>query len=178
MSVSNFGFSFIYLCGVLLTSATPALANQALHSKADTGKAHHSNWRTTQTNTDYKHVETSWHRNLAAQGQTACTNTQGYASQNGALLQGTTTGVPLVGSNTAPGNLSLRNMGKRTLPPTRMESFVRGSSNAEASYGDEGVFLPPFMGFTARHRIEAGMNWPDLTTGHRANVDSAWDFPN
>lgn len=83
---------------------------------------------------------------------------------------------PTKGSYAAPGNFALRQMGKKTLPPTRLNSFVR--QGGEAVFGDEGIGLPPFQSFTEEHRIERAMERnPDLTTGHKMDGPSAWDFP-
>ena len=69
--------------------------------------------------------------------------------------------------------------GLNGLPPTVMESFVRNAgASADLIYGDEGTDgPPPYSEFTQMHRIEAGIHGrtaSGLTTGHRANLPSAW----
>lgn len=69
------------------------------------------------------------------------------------------------------------------LPATVMDSFVRNAiqaGRAEAIYGDEGTGdnPPPFYGgFTAEHRINAGIVGQQdagLTTGHGSLLPDAW----
>jgi hypothetical protein len=67
-----------------------------------------------------------------------------------------------------------------------MDSFVQQAGGAaESIYGDEGVggreknggSLPPFDGFGAGHRIDAGIfgtRDAGLTTGHGSSMPSAW----
>lgn len=74
----------------------------------------------------------------------------------------------------------------RRLPPVNMDSFVQQAGGAaESIYGDEGVggkeknggSLPPFDGFGAGHRIDAGIfgtRDAGLTTGHGSSMPSAW----
>jgi hypothetical protein len=81
-------------------------------------------------------------------------------------------GVP-IGFNGDSGRM------RNGLPPTRMDSFVyEARENADAIYGDEGVDdIPPFMGFTPDHRINAGIlatNNEGLTTGHSSLLPNAW----
>lgn len=69
--------------------------------------------------------------------------------------------------------------GLNGLPPTVMESFVRNAgASADLIYGDEGTDgPPPYSEFTKMHRIESGIHGgtaSGLTTGHRANLPSAW----
>ncbi|MBP9090158.1 hypothetical protein KBI23_03955 [bacterium] len=64
------------------------------------------------------------------------------------------------------------------LPPTNLDSFVyQAGGHAEHIYGDEGVNgLPPYMGFSKAHRINAGiMDIRDagLTTGHGSYMPDA-----
>lgn len=64
------------------------------------------------------------------------------------------------------------------LPPTNLDSFVyQAGSHAEHIYGDEGCNgLPPYMGFSKAHRINAGiMDLRDagLTTGHGSYMPDA-----
>ncbi|MGH9548542.1 MAG: hypothetical protein ACRD3W_04170 [Terriglobales bacterium] len=61
------------------------------------------------------------------------------------------------------------------LPPTRLDSFVKNADeNAEMIYGDEGIELPPYFGFTKEHRIGSGINDSGLSTGHGSVLPSAW----
>lgn len=177
---------------LLLCTATgsPAFAHPGIDSTADTGNYGNSSWKTTQTNSDYNHQSGWGNIDFAGEGLSSFTGTQGSLSANGPNLvgapgqfgfvpggSGAASSAPVRGTMFAPGNLALRQMGKSTLPPTRLEGFVHNSGNSENIYGDEGVYLPPFDSFTADHRIEAGINSPDLTTGHKSNAPSAWDFP-
>lgn len=64
---------------------------------------------------------------------------------------------------------------KRSLPPCRLDSFVyQAGSRAEAIYGDEGIRTPPpYFGFSAQHRIDAGIigvRDAGLTTGHTSQT--------
>lgn len=69
--------------------------------------------------------------------------------------------------------------GGRSLPKTTLDSFVRNAGgSADQIYGDEGSDgIPPFFGFDSGHRIEAGINSGQLTTGHRSNLPEAWGYP-
>jgi len=90
------------------------------------------------------------------------------------------TGAPIPGTFIAPANLALRNQGPFVLPRTNLDSFVAQSGYDDLIYGDEGVEdIPPYFNFTADHRIERGIERsnPGLTTGHRSDAPSAWDFP-
>lgn len=68
------------------------------------------------------------------------------------------------------------------LPATVMDSFVGNAiqnGRADAIYGDEGTGAapPPFFGFTAQHRINAGIVGQQdagLTTGHGSRLPDAW----
>lgn len=65
------------------------------------------------------------------------------------------------------------------LPPATMDSFVyEAGPHAEHIYGDEGTNgLPPYQGFSAAHRINAGiMDQRDagLTTGHGSFMPKAF----
>lgn len=67
----------------------------------------------------------------------------------------------------------------RQLPPCKLDSFVyEAGAHAEHIYGDEGANgLPPYMGFSKAHRINAGiMDVRDagLTTGHGSLMPDAW----
>lgn len=85
--------------------------------------------------------------------------------------------VALVLMACAPGALA---DGKRNgLPPTTMDSFVRtAGAKADLIYGDEGTYQePPYFGFTAEHRINAGITGQrdaGLTTGHGDMLPDAW----
>jgi hypothetical protein len=64
------------------------------------------------------------------------------------------------------------------LPPTSLDSFVANSGYNDAIYGDEGTDgLPPYYGFDASHRINAGITGQSaagLTTGHSSYLPDAW----
>jgi hypothetical protein len=187
------------IISLLLVNAVPALAQGALNSKANTGKMGgfgHSSWRGTETPFDYNQVPTSGYNGgvsaLAPQGWADYTNNQGAASPNGPLLYGTpsfaagpfgqsgaATGAPFAGTFAAPANMALRQIGRGTLPPTRLTSFIQDSGMSEAIYGDEGTDgPPPFEGFDESHRIERGMvTSGELTTGHKSDAPSAWGYP-
>lgn len=141
---------------VSLVSVAPVAAQDASYSQADTGAM--GGW---------------------SDGPTAG-NSYGPSrpTGNGNLgLPAVSSGSPLKGGYAAPGNFALRQMGRNTLPPTRLNSFVR--QGGEAVFGDEGYGLPPFNSFTEEHRIERAMERnPELTTNHRMAGPSAWDFPN
>lgn len=135
-------------------------------------------------------VGNSSNNTMSLEGDSSPTSTQG-PGDGGPNLSGTpsmaagpwgssgaATGAPFMGTYTAPANMALRAMGRRTLPPTRLESFVQNSGKSEAIYGDEGVFgLPPFFGFHPGHYINTGINMPELTTGHKSDAPSAWGYP-
>lgn len=64
------------------------------------------------------------------------------------------------------------------LPPVQLDSFVKEAGmHADHIYGDEGTDgLPPYMGYSAAHRINAGiMDVRDagLTTGHGSYMPKA-----
>ncbi len=95
------------------------------------------------------------------------------ASSNGRLPR---TSVAHFGY-TAPGGT------RNGLPATCTDSFVGNAikaGRAEAIYGDEGIgdSPPPFYGgFTAEHRINAGITGQQdagLTTGHGSRLPDAW----
>lgn len=70
-------------------------------------------------------------------------------------------------------------VGFNGLPPTRLDSFVlNAGASADLIYGDEGTDgPPPYSEFTKMHRIESGIHGDTaagLSTGHRANLPSAW----
>lgn len=83
-------------------------------------------------------------------------------------------------NGSAPGNLALRQLGKRTLPPTRLSGFVR--AGGDAVFGGDRPLLPfsedRDKGFTVENHLENSMNqFPDLTTNHRIDSPGEWDFP-
>lgn len=182
------------LVSMLLVSAIPAMAQNALNSTANTGTQGgfgHSSWRGTETPWDYNQISSPGHSSLAPQGWADITNTQGAAAPNGPILFGTPgfaagpggqsgapTSAPFQGTYAAPGNFALRQIGRGTLPPTRLESFVRMSGMSDAIYGDEGADgLPPYFGFDQSHRIERGLGGTGLTTGHKSDAPEAWGYP-
>ncbi|MBX9686593.1 MAG: hypothetical protein K2X27_07815, partial [Candidatus Obscuribacterales bacterium] len=143
------------LSGLVLLSAAPVLAQgSALNSTANPGTQGgygHSSFRGTETPFDYNQTSSadrwggSGNAALAPQGWADTTNSQGAASPNGPYLFGTTgggpvgisgaaTAAPFQGTFTAPGSFALRQQGRSTLPPTRLESFVRASGMNDAIY--------------------------------------------
>ena len=173
--------------------ATPALAQNALDSMANPGTQGgfgHSTWKGTETNKEYDHLAAPGNV-PGEQGWANFTSNNGAGSINGPIFKGTApqlsgpggssgaaSSAPFAGTYTAPGNFALKNMGRNTLPPTRLESFVRNSGMNDAIYGDEGENgLPPYFGFSEGHRIERGINAPELTTGHKSDAPSAWGYP-
>ena len=65
------------------------------------------------------------------------------------------------------------------LPTVSTDSFVKNAGgNAEAIYGDEGTdSIPPYLGFSYQHRINAGISGQTdtgLTTGHGSMLPSAF----
>ena len=148
-----------YLSAALLLTfvlQAPAPAQNAMNSTADTGA--YGGWSNGPTAGNFE-------------------GDSGFTGPQSIGLPQAASSCPMPGGGSAPGNLALKQMGKKTLPPTRLESFVKNSGKSEAIYGDEGVYLPPFFTFTQDHRIESGMNMPDITTKHRIEGPSAWDFP-
>lgn len=95
------------------------------------------------------------------------------------LLQQCASSAPLPGSTSAPANIALwQHRKKSTLPPTILQGFVANSGKNDAIYGGDGVLLPRYKdGFDMSHRIETGLNAPELTTHHRIDGPSSWDFP-
>lgn len=183
------------IVSLIATSIAPALAQNALNSSGNTGKTGgygHSSWRGTETNKDYDHSAAPGNIQMAPQGWADWTSTNGVGSPNGPDIRygttsqfagpggssGAASSAPFAGTYTAPANMALKNMGRNTLPPTRLESFVRNSGFNDAIYGDEGENgLPPYFGFGEGHRIERGINAPELTTGHKIDAPSAWGYP-
>lgn len=139
----------------------PAQASSASDSRAATGN---------RSNTNRKLTRGNWY------GGARSTGTQG----NGLRLSPSSSSSPQAGGGSAPGNIALMQQGKGTLPPTRLEGFVKNSGMSDAIYGDEmdpKTLVSKYYSFDQSHRIETGMNAPDLTTNHRISGPSAWDFP-
>jgi hypothetical protein len=91
-------------------------------------------------------------------------------------LQSVSTSAPQRRGGSAPGNLALKQLGKSTLPPTKLNKLVR--LGGESVFGGDGPVLPTYDKFTPEHRLERAMEQnPDLTTGHKLNSPSAWDIP-
>lgn len=169
------------------------MAQDAFNTTADPGTQGgygHSDWRFTETTWDYQHVSSRGNAEKAPQGW-ADTTAKQTGGPNGPHLRGmpsalagpwgpsgAATSAPFQGTPLAPGNFALRQIGSVVLPPTELTSFVRDSGMSDAIYGDEGTNdIPPYDGFDESHRIEAGMFGNGLTTGHRADVPSAWGYP-
>lgn len=94
---------------------------------------------------------------------------------DGGVGSGASTSMPILGTFVAPGNLALMNQGWRSLPQTRLDSFVKESGYNDMIYGDEGTDgPPPYNDFLY---IEDGINSPGLTTGHPSDAPSAWGWP-
>ena len=92
----------------------------------------------------------------------------------------TATGAPIAGTYIAPANLALQNQGQFVLPKTNLDSFVWQSGMNPNIYQDEGENdIPPYFQFTWDRRIERGIEGSDsgLTTGHRSDAPSSWDYP-
>lgn len=86
--------------------------------------------------------------------------------------------APMKGTHSAPGNFALRQLGKNSLPPTRLNRFA--AQGGEAVFGGEtdDSGWPRFYSFTNEHRLERAMEYnPDLTTNHKGGAPSAWDYP-
>ena len=106
---------------------------------------------------------------VSYQRSSAVTRTQGLA------LSRTVSGMPAAGTHHAPSSLALRAVGKSHLPPTRLESFVANSGNAEAIYGMEDnvknvCYMPIESGFD--EATQEG-----LTTGQQSNAPAVSTFP-
>lgn len=139
----------------------PVQASPASDSRAATGN---------RSNTNRKLTRGNWY------GSARSTGNQG----NSLKLSPSASSSPQPGGGSAPGNIALKQQGKSTLPPTRLESFVKNSGMSDAIYGDEmdpQTMVSKYFSFDQSHRIETGMNAPDLTTNHRISGPSAWDFP-
>jgi hypothetical protein len=88
---------------------------------------------------------------------------------------GAANGAPILGSFAAPANLALRQIGMKSLPPTKLDSFVAQSGYNDMIYGDEGEYgPPPYDDFST---INSGI-YSNLTTGHPSDAPSAWGYPN
>jgi hypothetical protein len=118
--------------------------------------------------------------NAAAQGQRGRTSSPtGSGLQGmGANVRSNVTGkqVPRYLPAAGFGSIAGRQFG---LPQTNLDSFVaQAQGNAELIYGDEGEDgPPPYEYFTEEHRIEAGINNSQLTTGHASDLPEAWGWP-
>lgn len=146
----------LYVAVAATLISCPVMAQNALNSTANTGA--YGGW-------DNGPTEGNWNGDSGSTGPQFVGLPQASSSS------------PMAGGGSAPGNLALKQLGKKSLPPTRLESFVQNSGRNPNIYGDEGVLLPPLFTFQQSNRIESGMNMPDLTTKHRMNGPSAWDFP-
>lgn len=153
VSVSRITFKTLFLASALIVSATPALARDG--------------WFDDQTDLSLESAPS-----VSASTTTTSSKPSGNQSVG---LPTVSSGRPGNGGR-APGNLALKQLGKSTLPPTRLNSFVR--QGGEDVYGGDGPLLPCFNKFTKERRIECGMKEnPDLTTNHKISKPSAWDFP-
>lgn len=143
---------------IIASLSTPALAQSALDSTADTGKL--GGW-------DNGPTEGNFFGGARDTGK-----------QNERLgLMQTSSSSPMKGGGNAPGNLALKQLGGNSLPPTRLSGFVK--SGGDAVFGGDGELLPKYFKFTYDHRIENAMQQsPKLTTNHKIGGPSAWDFPN
>lgn len=148
----------LFAAAILITLSGPALAQSALDSTADTGKL--GGWDNGPTDGNF------------------FGGARDTGKQNESLgLRPTSSSSPMKGGGSAPGNIALMQMGKKSLPPTKLTGFV---NRAPQSFDDEGKNgPPPENSFTQGFRIERAMDsMPDLTTKHRIGGPSAWDFPN
>lgn len=148
--------SFLAVALLTAIAGSPALAQSALNSTADTGA--YGGW-------DNGPTEGNWNGDSGSTGPQFVGLPQASSSS------------PMSGGGSAPGNIALKQLGKKSLPPTRLEGFVMNSGKNDAIYGGDGVLLPKYFTFQQFNRIESGMNMPDLTTKHRISGPSAWDFP-
>ncbi len=158
-------------------------------AQGDTGGAHNNG--PSNYNASYEKVDSPGHSCLGSYNEGVKTNSQGAGAPNGPNLQGApgmagfvagASGAamsgPIMGGFDAPGNLALKAMGMRSLPQTRLDSFVAQSGWRDAIYGDEGTDgPPPYMAFPWFRHIEAGITSDKLTTGHKSDAPMAWDYP-
>jgi hypothetical protein len=172
----------IALLSMLLVSAIPAMAQDAMQSSGATGNLTNTDNLGTQIN----YIPTG--QNGGSQGWANQTSTQGAGAPNGPVLYGTNssgagpwgqsgapTSAPFQGTFVAPANFALRQVGRLTLPPTQLDSFVQNSGYNPMIYGDEGTDgPPPFDNFLY---INDGINSSGLTTGHPSGAPSAWGYP-
>ena len=170
------------LLSMLLISAIPATAQNALQSSGATGNIVNSDFKGTENN--YTPVG----QNSGDKGWANTTSTQGAGAPNGPNLPGTPgyasgpwgmsgapTSAPFQGTYFAPANLALRNQGQYSLPRTQLDSFVQNSGYNPMIYGDEGTDgPPPFDNFLY---INDGISSGGLTTGHKSDAPSAWGYP-
>jgi hypothetical protein len=90
-------------------------------------------------------------------------------------LPHTASSMPAPRTYVAPANISLRALGRNTLPQTRLESFVKASGMREDIYGMDGQtrnknYSPVASGFY-------GETAEGLTTGHQSDAPSVYEFP-
>lgn len=149
-----------FLLALIVTAvSTPALAQDAFNSTADTGDQKHNNG---QTDGNFN-------------GGSQKTSKQ---NDKGLQLPGTTTSAPTRGGGggSCPGNFALKQLGGSSLPPTKLNGLVK--DGGEAVFGGDGELLPKYFKFDTSHRMERAMEKnPQLTTNHKLGNPSAWDFP-
>jgi hypothetical protein len=164
---------------MLLVSALPVMAQDALNSSGALTPTQHTDNRG--SNINY----VPWGQNGGVQGWADTTSTNGARgpmSPNGPLLYGSGSGpsgqsgaatsAPFQGTYAAPANFALRNEGRMTLPPTQLTSIVRDSGMNDQVFGDEGTDgPPPYDDFSYL------INGVSATTGHQSDAPSAWGYP-
>ncbi len=89
-------------------------------------------------------------------------------------LARTVTGMPVGRTYVAKANLALQAVHRNTLPPTRLDSFIRTSGMNPAIYGKDGDiknvdYAPISSGFD-------GITAAGLTTGHPSDAPNVYDF--
>jgi hypothetical protein len=108
--------------------------------------------------------------------QSQCHNTSNYcANGRSVVAQRTASSMPVKGTYVAKANLALRAVGRTTLPPTRLTSFVEESGKAEDIYGHEGE-----VNNDRYASIETGFHGQTaagLTTGQHYSVPQVSTFP-
>jgi hypothetical protein len=143
---------------IVAAVSTPALAQDAFNSTADTGKEG-----------GFSNGKTKGNFNGGGQ-KTSKQNDKGLQ------LPGTTTSAPTKGGGSCPGNFALKQLGGSSLPPTKLNGLVK--DGGEAVFGGDGELLPKYFTFDESHRMERAMEKnPKLTTNHKLGSPSAWDFP-
>lgn len=181
--------TFVAVFALSLTIAGPVLA-QAWQDSADSGESGHTT-TSTRENSRYQKMDSQGHATLGSYNEGAKTNSQGAGAPNGPDLKGApgmagfvpgqsgaAMSGPILGGFDAPGNLALKALGMRSLPKTRLDSFVVESGWNDNIYGDEGKEgPPPYMMFPWFRHIEAGIKSDKLTTGHKSDAPMAWDYP-